>query len=284
MFDSHAHIIADDSARYPPAPPSGSLKPGELDNPMTAERLLGDMDAAGVKRAVLVQRGSIYGFDSSYVCASAARYPDRFAAVCSIDGTAADADEAVRRWVGEFGAAGVRFMELIKGSDLSWLASPSARKAWRTAASLKTPVCVHFFPWNRLGGLAALKEILAETPDLTVVIDHFSNMNTQSGAPDYGLDQPLMDVAAFPGVHVKFTTVPLGRLHDAGIDAAPIVARVVEAFGARRVMWGSDITQSPGTYDHMVSLGRSAAASLSEADRAQVFEGAVQSVYGHGWR
>ena len=284
MLDSHAHIIADDPARFPPAPPSGSLKPGELDDPMTAERLLGEMDKAGVKRAVLVQRGSIYGFDNSYVCASAARNPDRLTAVCSIDGTSEKADEDVRRWVGDFGAAGIRFMELIKGSSLSWLYSATALKAWRAAAELKTPACVHFFPWNRTAGLQALKRILDEIPDLTVVIDHFSNMNTEAGAPDYGLDQLLLDVAAFPGVHVKFTTVPLGRLHDAGIDAAPIVARVAQAFGAHRLMWGSDITQSPGAYEYMVALGQRAVLSLSAEDRKSVFETSVAAVYGPGWR
>ena len=284
MIDSHAHLIADDPARFPPAPPSGELKPGELDDPMTPERLLGEMDKNGVARAVLVQRASIYGFDNRYVCASAARYPDRLAAVCAIDATAPHGGEAVRRWVGEYGAAGIRLMELIKGSDLSWLASPHANEVWAAAHALRIPVCVHFFPWNRTKGLSALKEILQAFPDQTVVVDHFSNMNVRSGAPDYGVDALLTDVAAFPGVHTKFTTVPLGRLDEAGVDAAPIVERVVKAFGAKRVMWGSDITQSPGSYSYMVELAHRAVATLAEADRHQIFEDSVKAVYKHGWR
>ena len=47
MIDSHAHILTDDTATYPPSPPSGAIKLGELDNPMTIERLLADMGGAG---------------------------------------------------------------------------------------------------------------------------------------------------------------------------------------------------------------------------------------------
>jgi len=282
MFDSHAHLIADDPERYPPAPPSGELKPGELANPMTAERLLSEMDENGVARAVLVQRGSIYGFDNRYVCDSALRYPDRFAAVCAIDGTAEDAPRTVRRWV-DAGAAGIRLMELIKGSDLAWLDSPLAREVWRTAHTMRIPVCVHFFPWNRSAGLAALNSILSELPEMTVVIDHFSNMNVQAGPPHYGVDSLLGDVAAFPGVYIKFTTIPLGRLHAEGRDAAPVLARVLDLFTPERTMWGTDITQTAGTYNYMVGLARAAVRLLDRTQQRQLLEDSVRNVYGSRW-
>ncbi len=128
-----------------------------------------------------------------------------------------------------------------------------------------------------------MKSILDEMPDITVVIDHFSNMDSKSGAPDYGVDKLLSDVAAFPGVALKFTTIPLGRLHDAGIDGAPVVERVVELFGADRVMWGSDITQSPGTYDYMADLGRLSVSLLDDAHKSRILEGTVRAVYGKNW-
>ena len=284
MIDTHAHLIADDVKTYPPAPPTGEVKAEELENPMTAERLLGEMDRQGVERAVLVQRGSIYGFDNRYVCDSAARHPQRLVAVCAIDASAADAVSTVRHWVSERGAAGIRLMELIRGSDLSWLDSPHARAVWREAEALQVPVCVHFFPWNRLAGLLALKEIVAALPRTTVVIDHFSNMDVQAGPPDYGVDAPLAQLAALRGVHVKFTTIPLGRLHAAGIDAAPILARVLELFGAERIMWGSDITQTPGSYAYMVDLARKAVRQLDTRTQEALLGGTAQRVYGARWR
>jgi len=283
MIDTHAHLVTDDVKNYPPSPPSGSLNPVDLDNPMTVERLLEEMDGAGVDKAVLVQRGSIYGFDSSYVCDSAWRYPARLAAVCSIDATAADCAERVRYWTDGRGAVGIRLMELVKGADISWLDSPSARMAWRAALERNIPVCVHFFPWNRAEGLTRLCDILVEMPDLTVVIDHFAAIRSDAGPPDHGVDDLLARVADFAGVTIKFTTIPLGRLHDAGIDARPVVERIAALFGPERMMWGSDITQSPGSYAHMVALGRSAVAHLPADAQQAILVGTARRIYGRGW-
>lgn len=280
MIDTHAHLVTGDTANYPPAPPSGQLNPGDLADPMTVERLLADMDATGVAKAVLVQRGSIYGFDSSYVCDSAARFPDRLRAVCSIDATAADCAAQVRHWVTERRAAGVRLMELVKGMDISWLDGPLAREAWIEAARLGVPVCVHVFPWNRAEGLTRLKAIMAEVPGTQLVIDHFGAIRSDAGPPDHGLDDLLTDLAAFEGVSVKFTTIPLGRLAAQGIDFRPVVARVAQAFGPARLMWGSDITQSPGSYAEMVDLGRRAVEGFSAADAAMILGGTAARVYG----
>lgn len=283
MIDSHAHILTDDIATYPPSPPSGAIKPGELDNPMTIERLLADMGGAGVSKAVLVQRGSVYGFDNSYVCDAVERAPDRLAAVCSINGEADDAAARVRHWVGERNAVGIRFMELVRDSGLGWLDSAGARGAWRVAADLDIPACVHFFPWNRIEGLARLHDILTALPHLKVVVDHFSNMDVNAGAPDYGLDEALARLADFAGVAVKYTTIPLGRLDKAGVDAASIVKRVVDHFGADRVMWGSDVSQSPGSYDYMAELARRSVAALDAVQQDQVLKGTASALYGRNW-
>jgi predicted TIM-barrel fold metal-dependent hydrolase len=250
---------------------------------MTIERLLGEMDQSGVDKAVLVQRGSIYGCDSSYVCDSADRFPDRLVAVCSIDATQADCVDKVAYWVNERGAAGVRMMELIKGMDISWLDSPLAREAWKAAAELGVPVCVHFFPWNRVEGLTCLKSIMQDIPGLEVVIDHFAAINSDAGPPDHGVDALLEGVAGFEGVNVKFTTIPIGRLDKAGVDFRPVVRRVMDLFGPSRMMWGSDVTQSPGTYAEMVELGRRAVEGINAADQDMILGGTAMRVYAKGW-
>jgi L-fuconolactonase len=280
IFDSHAHLISDDTLRYPPAPFSGTHPPPDLEHPMTAEELLREMNHNGVARAVLVQRGSIYGYDNSYVCESAAKYSDRLVAICAINAASPEGPGQVHHWVGERGAVGIRLMEPVKGAPLSWLASAQAMQVWHAAQARDVPVCVHFFRWNRDVGLLALRKILEQLPDLTVVIDHFSNMAVQSGPPHFGLDEPLLELTRFPNVYTKFTTVPLGQLDKAGTDVAPIVARVVAAFGAKRVMWGSDITQSKGSYAYMVGLANRATASLNETDRNQVLYESANGVYG----
>lgn len=283
MIDSHAHLISGDEAKYPPAPPEGLVRPADFENPMTAERLLREMDGAGVEKAVLVQRGSVYGIDSSYVCDSAARFPRRLTAVCAIDATLPDCAERVCYWVTGRGAAGIRLMELVRGRGFDWLDSPAAREAWAAAADLGVPVCVHVFPWNRLEGLTRLLAILDAIPGLTVVVDHFTAMQSDAGPPDHGVDDLLARLARFEGTNVKFTTIPLGKLEKDGVDARPVVHRVMDLFGAERMMWGSDIAQSPGAYDEMVSLGRNAVAGLSATQQEAVLGGTAARIYGAGW-
>ncbi len=283
MIDTHAHLVTGDTANYSPAPPSGELAPGDLDDPMTVERLLAEMDETGIDKAVLVQRGSIYGFDSAYVCDSAARYPERLTAVCSIDMREDDCAQRVGYWVNDRGAAGIRMMEWVKGIDISWLAGDAARPAWEEAARLGVPVCVHFFPWNRAEGLTRLAALMSEIPGLSVVVDHFAAIKSDAGPPDHGVDELLEAVAAHDGVSVKFTTIPLGRLDGAGIDFKPVVRRVAALFGPSRMMWGSDITQSPGSYAEMVDLGRRAVEQFTAAEQEQILAGTAQRIYGKGW-
>jgi L-fuconolactonase len=282
IFDSHAHLISTDRVRYPRVPSEDQIFPTDTDDSMTAERLVAEMDRHGVARAVLVQRASVYGYDNAYACDSAAQYPNRFAAVCAIDATSPDGPERVRYWIRERGAVGIRLMELVKGSDLSWLSSPPALEVWRAAHELRVPMCVHFFRWNRMKGLVALKSILEMFPELVVVIDHFSNLEWQSGPPDYGVDELLLEAARFPNVYTKFTTLPLGQIEAAHVDTAAVVARVIQAFGARRVMWGSDITQSKGSYASMVELAERATRVLDDEQRRLVLSGAAEAVYGGG--
>src|SRR5260221_2766291 len=89
-----------------------------------------------------------------------------------------------------------------------------------------------------------------------VVIDHLSNILIDSA--DVAVEALLASFADRAHVALKFSTIPLARLRDEGIDAGGLLARFVEAFGADRLMWGSDIAQSPGCYEDLVALGRDA--------------------------
>ena len=115
------------------------------------------------------------------------------------------------------------------------------------------------------------------------MIDHFGAIKSDAGAPDHGVDELLEGVAAFDNVNVKFTTIPLGRLEAAGIDTGPVVSRVMDLFGADRMMWGSDITQSPGTYTEMVALGRRAVEGLGSTEQEALLSKTASRIYGKGW-
>ena len=283
LFDSHAHLVSDDRRRYPRRPGN------EAAEPFGAEQLVAEMDAAGVSRALVVQRSQYYGFDNSLVCDAGAAFPDRLSAVCSIDPAAPDPDEQVRFWICERRAVGVRLMETERGGDLSWLAGEGAEAVWRAARDLEIPLCLHFFRWNRSPGLEQAARLLRRYPGLRVVIDHFTNIAAESGAPDFGMDALFRALAELPNVYMKFTTIPLGAMEAAGVESAPLIRRVADVFGAERLMWGSDITQSKGDYAAMTELARRAAAALSAEEQQAALLDTVWTVYGpairaHGGR
>lgn len=279
-FDAHAHIVADDPARYPTAPLGGSVRAGDLDDPITAERLLRHMDDNGVERALVVQRAYIYGYDNSYVVDAAERHPDRLRAVCAVDADAADAPERIRHWVAERGAVGIRLTEPFKGADTSWFDSPRALAAWELAAELGIPLRLHFFRWNRAACLPAVAPLLRRFPRTAVVVDHLSNLEAERGPPDHGLDLPLAALAGFANLFLLFSTINLARLANEGLSAAPVIEHLVRAFGSNRIMWGSDIGQSQLGYGRMCSLAEDAVAGLSPNERRHLLSDTGRAVYG----
>ena len=278
-IDVHAHIVSNDPTRYPVAPLSGSVREGDLDDPITAERLLALLDASGIERAIVVQRAYIYGYDNAYVVDASAQYPDRLSAVCAIDAQASDAPERIRHWVGERGAVGIRLTEPYRGADTAWLDSPRALAAWETAAELGIAVRLHFFRWNRAACLPVVAPLLRRFPQTPIVIDHLSNLSAEDGPPDHGLDAPLAALREFPNLYLLLSTINLARLATEGVPAGPVVEHLVATFGADRIMWGSDIGQSKGTYAEMRELADAAVAPLSDDDRRRVLDETGRSVY-----
>ena len=261
IFDSHAHLIAADLVRYPRNEAAGGLA-------LTAYEsadLLADMAGAGVSGALLVQRGQAHGFDNGYVCDSAMDAPGRLFAVCGINATEPDCGAKARAWH-QRGAVGFRLMERARGQNLDWLCGEYAGQLWQAAADLDVPMCVHFFPWNREAGLEALDGILTQFPTVRLVIDHLSNAPIDGKECD-GIDGALRPMIARGGVALKFTAIPLARLEREGIDAGVVLRRFIEVFGAERLMWGSDVTQSAGSYGEIVALGRRGVASLSAQEQ-----------------
>jgi predicted TIM-barrel fold metal-dependent hydrolase len=185
----------------------------------------------------------------------------------------------VRYWVKERGMVGIRMTEAIKGSDTSWVSGPIAQEIWSACTKLGASVCFHFMRWNRETCMAALKDMCIRFPETTVVVDHFSNLIGEQGPPDFGVDQVLEDLVPFPNVYQKFTMINVSKLADLGLPCAPVVKRMVQSFGADRIMWGSDVAQSKGTYAEMVLLGQRAVRLLNETERRQVLSGTAHAVY-----
>ncbi|GAB3440277.1 amidohydrolase family protein [Actinophytocola sediminis] len=265
LVDAHAHLVTDDPA-YPMATPA---RPDQV---MRAETLLESLRANGLHGAVAVQRAHVYGYDNSYVLDSARRHPDRLRAMCVLDGQAPDAGSTVRDLAAR-GAAAVRLTapggnQHGGPAGVDWFAGEQARQVWAAAEDTGLSMCLHVYRWHRDDVLRALPSVVRAFPGVPVVLDHVASVDLAD--PDLLL--ALVDV---PAVHVKVTTLNFARLDD----PRPLVEWLVARFGADRLLWGSDVTQTRGTHAEMVTTARRAVAGLSEVDAARVLGGTAARLY-----
>jgi L-fuconolactonase len=231
-------------------PPAG-LKPvrPHRDIPFTKDYLLGEMDAAGVDRVVLVPPS--WEGDRNDLALEAARlHPARFAVMGRLDVDAPDAREQVRNWRAQPGMLGLRFTFQTPLLERPLM---DGRVDWVWAEAEKAGVPVKIMLPQRLASVA--DGIAERHPGLKIVMDHLSLLITHKDAEAFAdLDQ-FLQLAKRPNVAVKasalpcYTTdaYPFRRLH-------PYVRRVYDAFGPQRMFWGTDLSRLPCTYRQGVAM------------------------------
>jgi predicted TIM-barrel fold metal-dependent hydrolase len=279
MLDSHLHAVSTDDARFPRHTPPAGLPPSTAGaNPV--ETTLARMDAAGVDQACLVQYTTVYGYDNGYVADCVGRYPERFVGVCAVDPFAADAADRLAYWVERWGMRGLRlFTPEGWAPAAGWPAEPSVHPILETARSLALPVAVQLRP----AAPAALRPLLERYPDVPLLLDHLASVVAADRPPDQ-LAAPLVALAAYPSLYLKFSTRNIRELGGAGPRFRALFALLIQSFGAGRLLWGSNFPATTGSaaapYEEMVAEAQAALAFLPADDREAVFGGNAARLYG----
>lgn len=258
IIDPHVHVWKNDPA-FPWAPET--TNPPDFD--ATPETLLELMDANGVEKTVLVQVIH-YRWDNSYTAYAMKKYPDKFMGVCRVNPTDPKAPDHLSRWTEEHGLHGVR---LSPGVDASgdWFTGPLMEPLFSRAEDLGVPMLI----LTKSGRLTDLAALLERHGELDTVIDHMA---------DCPIDQPeqlklLLDLARFPRVYVKISHT-WGSSKEAypWADTHEMVKRVYQAFGAPRIMWGTDwpVCLSKATYAQTLSVVRDEMDFFSPEDKEWV--------------
>ena len=275
IIDIHPHIISDDEKRYPPAPLFGKRSDWSQERPSTVESLIAAMDAAGVAKAAVVHSSTTYGFDNSYVVDGCNQYADRLVAVGSVDMLADDVGATIRRWAGA-GLAGLRIFTggSTKDFDPSELDNPKSFKAWDTLAELGLPMCIQTGPI----GLPQVRMLARRYPTVDIILDHLGRPDVLDGPP-YANAASLFELADLPNVYMKLTPRIFGDVKKDKASAETFFPKVVEAFGAQRLAWGSNFPTSPGSLAEILATAQAGLASLGEDDRAWVFGKTAQRLY-----
>ena len=245
------------------------------------DTLLFQMDRCGVERACLVQM--LGEFDNSYQSACVARHPDRLMSIAGIDAGADDALTKVQSAI-DVGARGLRLRPDMrsKGDD------PLA--IWRMAEQAGLPVsCVGPATSFVAAAFAALVE---SVPRLKIVLEHLGGL----ARPDFDRSEHVLThvlaLARYPNLLLK---VPgLGQLQARKarmpIDGSPyeddglsLLARALDAFGADRLMWGSDFppVSSREGYANALAGPRRQFSDLPAEQQDAIFGGTALATFWH---
>ncbi|MCC5578470.1 amidohydrolase [Microtetraspora sp. AC03309] len=276
LIDTHCHVISQDLARYPRAPIGGKQSEWADSRPVTAEEMAARMDETGIRQAVLVQATTAYGYDNSYVLDSTRQRPDRFVAVGTFDPLRPDAASALESAIRDDGLAGVRLF--TSGSTVpvqgEWFAAPETFAFWEKAGELDVPVCLQM----RLGpATKQLEEVLERFPGVRVLLDHIGYPDIAPSPAAAGHD--VAELARHPGLYLKLTHRNLERLRDVGKEAAGFIEPVLEAFGAGRITWGSNLPAAEQSLPELLRLAEEVLAEVREADREEIFAGTARRLY-----
>lgn len=126
------------------------------------------------------------------------------------------------------------------------------------------------------------RKLAAAFPDQRFVIDHIAKPYIKTGTID-GWKQDIEAIAALPNVYCKIS----GMVTEADWtkwkpqDFTPYLDTVVEAFGAKRIMYGSDwpVCLVAASYKKMKGIVDTYFASFTESEKAAFYGGNATRFY-----
>ena len=218
IVDTHAHVFH----RGLSFVPSRRFTP-DYDAPL--DRYLGELDAHGIARGVLVAV-SILGNDNSYLLDCLRLHPERLRGVVAID------PETDLKRFDDFELAGVVGVRVNLTGNLP--VPDFSAGAWAEAVAECVKRDWHIEINDRA---ARLPQSLTPLVDARakVVVDHFGMPDRDQGIDDAGF-RALLGYAASRQVWVKLS----GAYRTSFDIARAAVPRLVDAFGAGRLLWASD--------------------------------------------
>lgn len=276
FIDIHPHVISTDDAKYPHSPLFGVQSGWSKERPVNIDGLIKAMDEAGVQKAAIVQASTCYGFDNSYVCDAVAQHPGRFTVVGSVDMTQPDATKVVEGWM-KRGLTGLRLFtggSTTSAFDTSLLDDPRSFPVWSLAGEAGLPICLQTAP----GGHAQIAGLAKRFPKTKILLDHLARPEIDDGAP-YHKAASLFALANFDTVYLKITPPVFHNASKGKASPETFFPKLVAAFGASRLAWGSNFPATEGSMKTQLDIARKALSCLKADDQSEIFAHTAQSLY-----
>lgn len=285
LFDTHAHFFTADTDRYPidvtgAREGEAAVRARIAANPATPTTLIPLWDRLGVSGGAAVQYNTVYKTDNSYALAVADAHPDRLATVLILRADDPATPAKLRALATAHNVVGLRLFGYPDDQgEYPWLDSDAALDTWAVADELGLRMVIMYAPG--VPSAAALGRIIAlakRFPSTVISLDHCGWPAVDKG--DEGtIGAEHLSLLYVPNIRFKFTQINFNRFAETGIDPARFVRRMVDSFGADRVMWGSDYGNTKNSYEEMVEQAIAATALLTDAERTKVLHDNGQALF-----
>ena len=249
IVDSQVHIWAADTPErpWPPIVDPTQSRPHKP-QPITTADMLREMDAAGVDRA-LIAPPVWEGVRNDLALAAARDSPERCAVMGRVDLNNPASRDLLPTWKQQPGMLGLRY---ALGRPLVRPLLIEGRIDWLWPAAEKAGLPLMLFPLA--SDLHLFDRIAEQHPNLKITIDHLALGRGKDDVAFKEFDL-LLPLAKRPNISVKVSCLPLyttdaypyKRLH-------PYVRRIYDAFGPKRMFWGSDLSRLECTYRESVTM------------------------------
>ncbi|WP_226939587.1 amidohydrolase family protein [Janthinobacterium rivuli] len=223
--------------------------------------------AHGVAGTVLVQSLPSED-DTHWLLALAEKHSFIRAVVGWTELLAPDAPASIARLASQPKLKGLRPM-LQDLDDEAWIADPALAPALNAMVEHGLRLDALVLPRH----LPALLRCARDYPLLPIVIDHAAKPPIADAA--FGAwREDMAQLAALPNVHCKLSGLVTEARPGWNVDdLRPYVAHVLEVFGPRRVIWGSDwpVVDLAGGFAAWLAAGEALLAHLGQQDRDAIF-------------
>ena len=275
IIDSQVHAYEANTAKRPWA-----TVPNWPDH-VTGDEMVAAMDKVGVDGAIFISAFSMYRYDASYAVEVARAHPTRLAIVKPVDPDDPNVADVVADWKKTPGAVGIRIM-LIKENKRE-PGHPGIDRIARAAVQ-------HDFPVNLLcwDNLDAGTTLVDRHPDTRFILDHLGILQPRTPpAPA----QPWSPWAELPKVLAlakrKNVVIKVSGACTLSKEPYPFpdiwdpLARVFDAWGFDRCLWGTDWTRAFAVVNYEQAVTPFLKTDrLSATERAMLMGGACAKAYG----
>jgi L-fuconolactonase len=272
IIDSQVHVYAANTPDHP-----WHAVPNWPDH-VTGDEMVTAMDAVGVDGAIFISAFSMYQYDSSYAVEVQNAHPNRFALVKPVNPADPAVADVITDWKKTAGTVGIRIMMPSEGGLEP--GDPGLDLIMREAVRHDLPV--NILCWGNMDAGTAL---IDRHPDTRFIIDHLGLLQpkTPPAPPEPWADLPkVLDLASRPNAVMKVSGAC--TLSHAGYPYPDIwdpLARVFDAWGMERCLWGSDWTRAFAVVNYQQAVEPFRLTDrLSASERAMLMGGACAKAYG----